>query len=128
MNKTDKGLKRFEEERILRDKVVSLIVNKKAYSKKTWILSNLYEAYCCYEIIFEEIINNPKPNYDLLKANFDEIYHHTNISYNTRNHNIREIKHILMNNESKFKGWLKYPKDVLSISSANESMNLCKKR
>ena len=102
-----------KERELLRDKVIDIVLNTRRYTKKSWLIENLYDAYCEYERIFESIINNPKPNFDLLEASFTEIYWHTNIAYHTRNIGIRNISKTLMKDNLKFGSWTKCPRIYL---------------
>ena len=97
----------------LRLKVLKVVLAKrKGYAKKSWLISNLYEAYCAYEHMFEYILDNPwKP--DMLEADFYEIYWHTNMAYNSRNVAMRRIRKALMNDKAIFYKWLNHPKDIV---------------
>ena len=98
----------------LRLRVLKVIrAKEKRYTKKSWFIENLYDAYCSYEDIFEDILNDPKWNPSVLEADFNHIYWHTNMAYNSRNVGMRQIRKALMKDEAIFYKWLNHPKDIV---------------
>ena len=98
----------------LRSKVLKVVrAKEKRYTKKSWFIENLYDAYCSYEDIFDDILNDPKWNPSVLEADFNHIYWHTNMAYNSRNVGIRQIHKALMKDEAIYYKWLNHPKDIV---------------
>ena len=110
-NSTKKWLDEHSQLRLKALKVV--LAKEKGYTKKSWLISNLYEAYCAYEHMFEHILNNPKLNSDMLEADFHEIYWHTNLIYNSRNATMRQIHKAIRKDEALYYKWLSHPKDIV---------------
>ena len=104
----------LDEHNRLRLRVLKVVLAKeKRYTKKSWLISNLYEAYCSYEHMFEHILDNPKWNLDKLGVEFHEIYWHTNMAYNSRNVAMRQIHKALMKDKAICYKWLNHPKDIV---------------
>ena len=51
-----------------------VLAKEKGYTKRSWFISNLYEAYRSYESMVEHILNNPEWEPNILEADFREIY------------------------------------------------------
>jgi len=104
----------LDEHNRLRLRVLKVVLDKKkGYTKTSWIIENLYDAYCSYENMCEYILDNPKWKPDMLYPEFHEIYWHTNMACNSKNATIRQIRKAIMKNESLFYKWLNHPKDIV---------------
>ena len=92
-------------------KVVALVCSKGNYTKNRWMIGNIYEAYCSCEWLLKYILDNPNFKPDCLKADFHEIYYHTNLAWHSKNMPIRKIKHAINSDKKTWNKWCNFPKD-----------------
>ena len=93
-------------------KVVALVCSKeRKFTKNAWMIENIYEAYCSCEWLLKYILDNPNFNPECLRADFHEIYHHTNLAWHSKNVPTRKIKNVINNDKKTWNKWVNFPKN-----------------